>query len=146
MTCSIASRPEACSGPTACSGCAYDRPAPEAAVLLGVVDCPSWASGQMRGTIRHDWDERNFVRSVSARSGSSRGRAAGAGPWRPGPDRPRTALAVPGLLSRRGALAVLGTTMLGMLAGIDAEPTRAKRKPRQHHKRETRHRGMSTSR
>ena len=58
-------------------------------------------------------------------------------------DRLSRGVAVPGLLSRRGALAVLGTTMLGLLAGIDAEPTRAKRKPRQHHERETRHRGMS---
>ena len=30
------------------------------AVLLDVVDSPSWASRKVQGTFRHDWDERNF--------------------------------------------------------------------------------------
>jgi hypothetical protein len=47
-------------------------------------------------------------------------------------DRLSRVLGVPGLLSRRGALVVLGTTMLGMLTGVDSEPTEAKRKPRHH--------------
>ena len=63
-----------------------------------------------------------------------------------GIDRLSRVLAVPGVLSRRGALAVLGTTKLGMLAGVDSEPTEAKRKPQPHSKHETRHRGRSTSR
>lgn len=29
-------------------------------VLLDVLDSPSWASPEVRGTFRHDWDERNF--------------------------------------------------------------------------------------
>src|SRR5215204_1387136 len=61
-------------------------------------------------------------------------------------DRLSRILAVPGLLSRRGALVVLGTTMLGMLTGVDSEPTEAKRKPRHHSKHETRHRVWSMSR
>src|SRR5688500_846328 len=61
-------------------------------------------------------------------------------------DRLSRALAVPGLLSRRGALAVLGTTLLGMLADIDAHPSRDTCKPLNHYKRETRHRGMFKSR
>jgi hypothetical protein len=61
-------------------------------------------------------------------------------------DRLSRVLAVPGVLSRRGALVVLGTTMLGMLTGVDSEPTEAKRKPRHHSKHETRHRGGSKSR
>jgi hypothetical protein len=55
-------------------------------------------------------------------------------------DRLSRVLAAPSLLSRRSALTMLGTAVLGMFVGVNADSTDAKSKSRQHANRKTRQR------